>query len=248
MSWGVLLIKRFSFVYMSHFIKSLVIVMLCGFIRCDFSSAQGIDALFSSAPKEVLPLLDRTSRLDMLDLYNGGLEAKTENIYGGQSEMLRKTHDYIKVRCSESSFWQMKLLPVGHDTLIVCVHTLLVPEAVSTISFYRHDWHLQKREMPRADFSQFVQTNSDLSSYRKQALMEQMRVQNYQASLNDSTTDLTISLDLSSLQVSDREDAQRLFHPVAYKWVGGKYVIPTAHPLVEKVSNGASDVKPHVVR
>lgn len=233
---------------MSHIIKCLVIVMFCGFIHCDFSKAQGIDALFVSAPKEVLPLLDRTSRLDMLDLYNGRLEAKTENIYGGQSEMLSKTRDYIKVRCSESSSWQMKLLPVGHDTLIVCVHTLLVPEAVSTISFYRHDWHAQRREMPRADFSQFVHANSGLSPYRKQALMEQMRGQNYQISLSDSTTDLTISLDLSSLQVSDREDAQRLFHTVTYKWIGGRYVIPSTHPLVEKVPNGTSDVKPHVVR
>lgn len=233
---------------MIHIIKCMAIVMACSFIHCNLSNAQGVDALFASAPKEVLPLIDRTSRLDMLDLYNGHLEAKTENIYGGQSEMICKTRDYIKVRCSESSFWQMKLLPAGHDTLIVCVHTLLMPEAASTISFYRHDWHVQKREMPRIEFSQFVQANSGLSVYRKQALMEQMRVQNYLAALSDSTTDLTISLDLSSLQVADREDAQRLFHPITYKWIGGKYVIPAAHTIAEKAFNSASDVRPHVLR
>lgn len=207
---------------------SIFMRVLCGvvssFVFYQFAFSQGIDALFASVPNEVLPLLDRTSRLDMLDLYNGKLEAKTENIYGGQSEMLLKTHDYMKLRVTDASFWQMKLLPAGHDTLILCVHTVLEPEAISSISFYRHDWHVQKREIPHVDMNKFVSSQSTLSPYRKQYLMDLMRGQSYQANLNDSTTNLTLSLDLSCIPINDRDDAQRLFHPITYKWIGGKYV------------------------
>ena len=59
-------------------------------------------------PQRVLPILDKTARLDMIDLYNNNLTAKAENIYGGQAEMLRKTDDFISIKCTESSNWQIR--------------------------------------------------------------------------------------------------------------------------------------------
>lgn len=52
--------------------------------------AQTLDIYFVNAPKSVLPLLDRTARLDLMDLYASGLPAKAENLYGGQSELLKR--------------------------------------------------------------------------------------------------------------------------------------------------------------
>ena len=79
--------------------------------------AQTLDIYFVNAPKSVLPLLDRTARLDLMDLYASGLPAKAENLYGGQSELLKKTSDYLMLKTSDAGTWQLKVLTAGHDTL-----------------------------------------------------------------------------------------------------------------------------------
>ena len=67
------------------------------------SAGQRIDAYFAKMPQTVLPLLDKTARLDLLDLYNSHLTPKVENVYGGQSALLSKTDDYIQIRCTDAS-------------------------------------------------------------------------------------------------------------------------------------------------
>ena len=90
------------------------------------ASAQKIDTIFAHVPHDVLPLLDNTSRLDMLDLYNNNMSAVAENIYGGQSIMEKKTNDYISIKLTDVSHWQMKVLPMAHDTLYACVRLVKV--------------------------------------------------------------------------------------------------------------------------
>ncbi len=175
-------------------------------------------------PTAVLPLLDKTARLDMIDLFNNGLLAKVENTYGGQSEMLRKTNEYIFIRCTDASTWQMRLLPLPHDTLIVCIHSFMAQGTSSQLSIYRHDWHAAKHDLPTPSRKLMLNPNNKLSYTRSQILQVTTANLPIQVLADANTATLTYSLSLDALSEQDRKDAENLYQPLYYKWLpNGKW-------------------------
>lgn len=95
---------------------------------------------FTTAPAEVFPLLDRNSRLDMVDYFRSGLDTPTANRLDGRSAVTALTPGSITIRLSEVSTAQLALLPVRGDTIVALVTTLNVPAKDSSIAFYTSDW------------------------------------------------------------------------------------------------------------
>ena len=188
-------------------------------------NAQQAEKYFSVMPQRVLPILDKTARLDLIDLYNSKLTAKAENVYGGQSEMLHKTDDFISIKCTEASSWQMKVLPQGHDTLIVCIHSVKAINTSSKIMVYKRDWHSVKREVPLPTFSQFVRANIDMSQERYKQLIAEMQHLPIEALWSETDPILTFRLSMNSLPQHDANDAELLVHPIVYRWAMGKWML-----------------------
>lgn len=194
-------------------------------LACPELAAQGIDTLFAHVPRKVMPLLDRTSKLDLLDLYNHKLPAKAENTYGGQAEILEKTERYIRLRTTDVGLWQMRLLPAERDTLILCVSSLHAGGTSSRVAVYHRNWMPAKTELPRPGFDLFYAPDSTLSYVQEQALSATLREAPVEALLADSVTTLTYRISTGGLSEEDRALAGKCLHDVRYAWNAGKFVL-----------------------
>lgn len=117
----------------------ILALLLHGFL---FSvSAQNMREIFIGMPDSIIPLMSRTNREDCADFIDAGMKACVTNRLDGKSEMLQLTSDYLKIKMSECSFLQMKLLPMTSGDTVVCVINTLCAEACdSRIRFFTKDW------------------------------------------------------------------------------------------------------------
>lgn len=185
-------------------------------------SAQGIDSLFAKVPQQILPLLNRTSKLDLLDLYNSGLPAKAENLYGGQSEMTKKTADFLSLKTTESGEWQMKMLPYEDDSMLVCVYSHKAVGTSSVITAYRCNWTKLKLAFPRPSLSDFWLPVNPLSQMESQMLNATLQEVPIEVSLCDSAALLTYRVSLEGLSKENREQAVSCVKPLTYAWDAGR--------------------------
>lgn len=96
---------------------------------------------FTSAPASVFPLLDKNTRLDMVDYYTSGMATASANRLQGKSSVTSLTPSTLTVKITDSSSGQIALLPAGKDTIIAVVSTVATPGLDSTVKFYDSAWH-----------------------------------------------------------------------------------------------------------
>lgn len=95
-------------------------------------------SLFVAAPVSVLPILDTTTRLDMVDYYEAGMHVPVKNRYGGDSGMLLLTDTLVSVQLTEGSKLEMRLTP---DSNVVVKRTYKLPEGdVVSEKRYNKSW------------------------------------------------------------------------------------------------------------
>lgn len=199
-----------------------LLLFLCAFVK---APAQSIDTLFARVPRSVLPLLDNTAKLDLLDLYNNHLTAKAENTLGGQAELLEKKADALLLRTSDAGTWQMKLLPAGHDTLICCIYSVKAGGTSSKVAIYQRNWHRSKHNPPHPTFELFYNEKNTLSSVRAQSVQNTLRQLPVEAAWSDSAQALVFKLSLDSLCKEDEEDARKCVREVKYLWQNGLFTL-----------------------
>ena len=176
-------------------------------LACLFSGqarAQSMDSVLVSVPESELPLLERNPRLDMLDLYNSQMEAKGENIFGGASYLTEKDDNYLRIRLTDVSEWELQRLTLDGDTLFVCIHSVSTPATGSTVRCYSKTWERDtslRLRMP--DFSDFWKPEAD--SLTAEIHWEHDAQHQPQ---------LTFSLSVEGLSIEDRDDARRCLKPV----------------------------------
>ena len=69
-----------------------LLLLCCG---VNVLHAQGMRALFMSAPDGMFPLLTMNNRADCVDYIDAGMEAKVSNRLGGVCRMKALTADYM---------------------------------------------------------------------------------------------------------------------------------------------------------
>lgn len=82
---------------------------------------------FVNLPISVLDLLNRTTRLDMLDYWDADSVYNATNAMGGTSRLVELTPDFLEVELTSVSTLQVKLLPVSEKEggkIIMTVYTV----------------------------------------------------------------------------------------------------------------------------
>lgn len=202
-------------------------IYMCVVLCCiSFSklSAQNIESIFANVPRNVLPMLDKTSRLDMIDLYNSHLPAVSENVYGGQSVMEDKTNDYISIKLTDVSKWQMRLLPSVNDTLIMCVHSVSALGTSSVLQMYKSDWSVKKVDFPQVKFEQFFKKKDDVKLSKNQGLVDMLRQVPIMVSVSKDGPMLIYALSIDGLPLETKEIAKQMLCNVCYYWEQEKFV------------------------
>lgn len=124
---------------------------------------------FVDAPGSVVPLLDRNTRLDMLDYYDSGLQTPSKNTLGGTSRLVSVDPDKVEVQLTAGAGLQIGLAPLRGDTAIVVVETVHTPVADSYVRVYDKSW-----TPLRADFSLPTVTDFVAPASRRQAADAEM--------------------------------------------------------------------------
>lgn len=96
---------------------------------------------FVSAPESVLPLLNRNTRLDMVDYYNSGSETASKNKLSGNSRVTSIKINDLRFEKSIASSCQIVILNMNNGMeIIALIETVKTPVADSQITFYTTDW------------------------------------------------------------------------------------------------------------
>lgn len=103
--------------------------------------ASDVADLFVKAPRSVLPLLEQSSRLDMVDYFRSGMSTPSSNVMDGKARITDMSDRSLTLEISNVSTLQMVLLPFGKEgNVICCIFTLKTPQPDSWVEFYSTDW------------------------------------------------------------------------------------------------------------
>lgn len=99
--------------------------------------ARTAEQFFADAPEGIFPLLNKTSRMDMVDYHQYGMTNGTTNYLGSSSRIVESNDRSVLIQAGETSSIQVAVLPQKSDTIIAVIETVLTPQADSGIRFYR---------------------------------------------------------------------------------------------------------------
>lgn len=111
---------------------------------------------FIEAPQHAIPLLDRNTRLDMVDYFNGGFQNNVKNAFGGPAKIISMADNLMEVQLSRDSSIKLALIKERRDTVLVVIETVLTPVADSDITIYSKDWGLFKDQPAMPSVVDFV--------------------------------------------------------------------------------------------
>ena len=102
--------------------------------------AQTAEKLFISMPESMLLTLTKTNRIELVELYKGGLTAAVENQMGDSCFLTRMTGDYLQIQEGVSSL-EIIVLPMVNDSKIIgLIRTVCAPLCDSNLAFYTVNW------------------------------------------------------------------------------------------------------------
>lgn len=200
-------------------------------VPCQLCRAVPIDTLFAKMPPALLPLLDWDGRLDCLDLYNGKMRAEVTNVLGERSRLVEKTDDYLRVELSAASRMELKLLPLGGDTVVWRIHTVLAPAAESRLDAYTTRWEQAEGvAVPVPAVSDFWVRPDTLTEERFDELRHAAGVPWVAASFSPTAAELTFSLSLDDVRSDWRDEMSRCLRPLTYRWDGTGFTLLPDRP------------------
>ena len=195
------------------------------------ANAQQAKQYFVSMPDTILPLLTETNRADCIDFLESNMRAIVTNRLDGKSEMTKLTDNYIEIKLSEQSSWQMKVLALNDSTQVICtVFTACAPACDSHIKFYTTQWE----SLSLADYIQTMPTLSDYlpqlneTDYDIQTLNAVKQADLLLIKMQLSADDNTLVCSFDTPQYMEKSAAQKLTpllqKPIVYNWNSGKFV------------------------
>lgn len=95
---------------------------------------------FKSAPAQIIPLLTKSTRLDMIDYYNNNLETPSENLMNGKSRITEINDRSIMIELTSASTLQIISLPAANKEYIALISTIDTPAPDSKMTIYTDDW------------------------------------------------------------------------------------------------------------
>lgn len=192
--------------------------------------AQQAKVYFINMPDSICPLLTAVNRADFVDFLESKMKAEVTNRLGGKSEMTELSPDYIRIRMTEQSTWQMKLLPLNDTTKVICtIRTACAPACDSSLRFYGTDWKPLPSQnylpvLPQvADFVAEAADTTDLHRYNDARRQVDMLL--LKADLSASSQKLTFTFCTPDYM---SEDAVGVLEPYirstkVYEWKDGSF-------------------------
>ena len=208
----------------------VLLLVLGWFAVTPLCAQQEAKTVFVNMPDSLSPLLTAVNRADCIDFLESKMKAKVENRFGRESEMTELGKDYIRLRTTTQSTWQMKLLATSDTTQVICtVSTACAPVCDSSIRFYTTDW----KELPVSGFITAMPVMDDFFEAPDSAAAYEYDNARLQADMLLTKIDLsasenTLTFTLTTPEYMEKETADKLKpfirRPIVYVWNGEGFV------------------------
>ena len=96
--------------------------------------------LFVSAPIEVIPSIDRTTRLDMIDYFNSGMDRASKNQFGGECRITAMSPSQLTYTTSDGAEHTISLISEKGRPVVMFISTVKTPAEDSSVKFYTSAW------------------------------------------------------------------------------------------------------------
>lgn len=183
--------------------------------------AQTAADLFTSAPQNIFPLLDRNTRLDMVDYYKNGMTTPSQNQLDGRSAITEMTPESITVKMTDSSAIQLVELKGSKGNVIALISTVATPGLDSTIKFFDTDWQPLPTEsyFTKPGWKEWL-TDSGRQNEMDVTMQVPFMLASYR--IDPSTSTLTLTNNLNKFLDKDLYDdiASYLNPLLTYTWTG----------------------------
>ena len=197
----------------------------CCFAFCLIAQifASPMDSVFVHVSSGILSVLDMDARLDMIDLYNYNMKAEAYNIYGGKSVMTQKTDSMFSISLTESSRWDLALLPQSADTIFAVIYTILSPAESSRIVLYDVDWQPLAYQFQLPEIEKFFREPYPFSLERMEILKQDLKMCSVSLSFSPRTRALIAKVSTTNAPADDLADLKHLLFPLRYVWTGDAF-------------------------
>ena len=197
----------------------------CCFAFCLIAQifASPMDSVFVHVSSGILSVLDMDARLDMIDLYNYNMKAEAYNIYGGKSVMPQKTDSMFSISLTESSRWDLALLPQSADTIFAVIYTILSPAESSRIVLYDVDWQPLAYQFQLPEIEKFFREPYPFSLERMEILKQDLKMCSVSLSFSPRTRALIAKVSTTNAPEDDLADLKHLLFPLRYVWTGDAF-------------------------
>ena len=104
-----------------------------------------IGSVFTNLPSELMPLLTRNDRLDLLDYHKAGMEARVTNILGGTTTLVERNDTTLCLQLTAVSRWRLTLVPDALGAVRFRITKIFfLPEEWQREEWYDADYQLLK--------------------------------------------------------------------------------------------------------
>ena len=216
--------------------KKLYIILLVAVIVSLFSHTvraekenDNIDAYsaFMNLPQEVLPIIDKSTRFEMLEYFRADSIYNATNKLNGISRIDSLTNDFIDVMVSEASHLSIKILPGKKgEKYIGVIYTFDGPAADSKLYFFDESFNALDTEkyFKAPKLKEFFDIPKG-SITKTDELVDMISFPTIEYRFYSNSNDLSLKLTVGEHINQDDYNIMKLFllPEVTYEWQNNKY-------------------------
>ena len=212
-------------------LKHLLAVVAFTFASVPQLCAQAdMGSLLVSMPKDVVPYLDKEQLTELAQFAGKGISS-TKNTLEGETTVDSISADFLRLKLSNISTLQMRLLAVGDTAQMVCVvKTVACPTTDSRVTFYDAQWNrvdapegLPSLAHPDSVLDEFTQRPDTMSVERYEELRGWIEPVLLQVDASTSPDVLAYELSMPLLNNDDRRQLAVVMRRQLYRWDGAKF-------------------------
>lgn len=206
--------------------KRVLVALIAAIYMAAPALAKTAKDFFIEDSTKVFPLLSKSLRMDMLDYYVSGQSVELENAFGGKSQLLKATNQYVSVRLSDAHSVEIWVPDtVAKKSVVVVNYQYQVPASDGNIAVYNLvDMSENIKAFDAPDITDFISMpkNSDMN---KQEVADKIDIPMISYDINPDTGEITASHNLDEF-LSQEEYARiekYMIKSIRYVWTGKKY-------------------------
>lgn len=179
---------------------------------------------FISAPAAVMPLLDRNTRLDMIDYFRSNMNVGSTNALSGKSRITHLSPESVTIAMTGASTCQIAALPAGSDSLIAVISTVMTPAPDSKMNIYTRTWESDEtaRTFKRPELKDWLTPEGRKNSDEVEALVPFLLIS---YDYDPATRTLTMTNNTGTFLSEEVYEIVKpyLLENLRYRWNGKKF-------------------------